>query len=136
MSSLFIDRIKTLKINDLNRKVTHKNDFKQSKKLMAWNKISKVTSYKNINSFIYPFKFEPGFPERKFHVCNDYFFWESFQGLFSVGVLLGISSNSGSFSPFLSIYLSIYLYIYIIHIYMYIFFIYICINYIHIYIYT
>ena len=35
LSSLFIDRIKTLKINDLNRKVTHKNDFKQSKKLMT-----------------------------------------------------------------------------------------------------
>ena len=62
LSSLFIDRIKTLKINDLNKKVTDKNDFKQSKKLMAWNKISKITSFKNIYS---------GFPERKFHVCND-----------------------------------------------------------------
>ena len=60
LSSLFIDRIKTLKINDLNKKVTDKND--QSKKLIARNKISKVTSFKNIYL---------GFPERKFHVCND-----------------------------------------------------------------
>ena len=44
--------------------------IKQCKKLMTWNRISKVTSIKNIDLFIHSFKVMSDFPNTKFHVYN------------------------------------------------------------------
>ena len=116
MSSLFIDRIKTLKINDLNRKVTHKNDFKQSKKLMAWNKISKVTSKKTLTRLFNHSSLCQVIQKGNFMFVMVSFFGNASKASFQLECCLEFHQITALFLPFyLSIYLSIYLFIYIFY---------------------
>ena len=93
VSSLFIISIKTLKINDPHKKITHNMITSNPRNWCNQTKIPKVLSSKNVYSFIYLFKFMSVFSKTKLNVRNYvYFLGDCFQGFFSVTVSLEISS--------------------------------------------
>ena len=103
---IFIDRIKTLKINDLNKKVAHK-------KLMAWNKISKVTSKKTLTRLFNHSSLCQVIQKGNFMFVMVSFFGNASKASFQLECCLEFHQITALFLPFyLSIYLSIYLYIY------------------------
>ena len=57
LSSVFINLIKTLKINDLHKKITHNMIWSNPRNWCNETKIPQVTSSKNVCSFITLFKF-------------------------------------------------------------------------------
>ena len=113
---IFIDRIKTLKINDLNRKVAHK-------KLMAWNKMSKVTSKKTLTRLFIHSSLCQVIQKGNFMFVMISFLGNASKASFQLECCLEFHEITTLFLPFnlssiyLSIYLSIYVYIYIYYIY-------------------